>query len=221
MDASSDERDARLSVEACRLHERYTIEVIERFNLCPWAYKARQEGDVVRRTLLQRSTTPEPTLELLAELEAAPRPVTVCIAVYPRLSVDPRAFDAFVSAIKAIDQERHGGRPVFVSASFHPDYPFDARSPSALVPWLRRSPDPSLQLVHFATIEAARGPSGKMIFDFSPAAWEQLRRRVERGTVQERVAADNLGTVEREREAIERAVADIAADRARSYAGLL
>src|SRR5262249_42130428 len=92
--ASSEERDARLAAEACRLHERYTVEVIERFNLCPWAHKARQDGEVARRALLQCNTDPRPTLELLSELEAAPRPVTVCIAVYPRLSVDPRGFDA-------------------------------------------------------------------------------------------------------------------------------
>ena len=219
--ASDEEGDRRLAVEACRLHERYTVEVIERWNLCPWAWKARQEGEVARRALLQRDADPRPTLDLLAELEGATPRVVVMIAIYPRLALDPRAFDAFVSSVKALDQARHGGRPVYVSASFHPDYALDDRSPSALVPWLRRSPDPSLQLVHFATIEEARGRTGKILFDYSPEAWEEIRRRIERGTVPERVAADNHATVANDREEMERAVADIAADRARSYAGLL
>ena len=216
-----DDHDARLGIEACRLHERYTLELIERFNLCPWARRSRLDGEVERHPLLQRSMDAAPTLALLDRLEAAPRPIPIALAIYPRLAVTPRQFDAMAAEIKALDQARHQGRPIYVSATFHPDYPLDLRSPSALVPWLRRSPDPSLQLVRLDVIEAARGRTGKMMFDFSPAAWEEVRRRVERGTVPERVAADNHATAERERDEMERVVADIAADRARSYAGLV
>src|SRR5262245_13754352 len=120
-----DDRDARLAAEACRLHQRYTVEIVERFNLCPWAHRARLDGQVGRRALLQCSTEPGPTLQLLSELEAAPDSPVVMIAVYPRLAVSARDFDAFVAAVKALDQERHGGRPIYVSASFHPEYPFD------------------------------------------------------------------------------------------------
>lgn len=218
---TDEERDARLGSEACRLHQRYTVEVIERFDLCPWARKAGQEGQVWRRPLLQCNMEPGPTLALLDELEALPRPPQIVIAIYPRLACGPREFDAMVARIKAADQERHRGRPLYVSASFHPDYPLDERSPAALVPWLRRSPDPSLQLVHFPTLEEARGRTGKILFDYSPAAWEEVRRRIEKGTVPERVAADNLATFHGERAEMERVVADIAADRARAYADLL
>lgn len=212
--------EARLAAEACRLHERYTVEVVERFNFCPWARKARADGIVERRALLQRDLDPAPTLALLDELEAAPAAAPMVIAIFPRLACTPRQFDAFAAEVKAADQARHGGRPQYVSASFHPDYPFDARNPGTLVPWLRRSPDPSLQLARLALIEDARGPSGEMLFDFSPEAWAELRRRLERGTVPERIAADNRDTVLRDRDAIEAALADIAADRARSYAAL-
>ena len=215
-----DERDARLAAEACRLHLRYTTEVVEKFNLCPWARRAGLDGEIGRSALLQADPDPGPTLALIARLEAERPPPPMVIAIYPRLALSPLDFDAFAAAIKATDQARHRGSPVYVSATFHPGYHLDERSPSALVPWLRRSPDPSLQLVRLDVIEAARGPSGKILFDYSPAAWDELRRRVERGTVFDRVAADNQATVRARREEIDRAVADIAADRARSYAAL-
>ena len=215
-----DERDARLAAEACRLHLRYTTEVVEKFNLCPWARRAGLDGEIGRSALLQADPDPGPTLALIARLEAERPPPPMVIAIYPRLALSPLDFDAFAAAIKATDQARHRGSPPYVSATFHPGYALDERSPSALVPWLRRSPDPSLQLVRLDVIEAARGPSGKILFDYSPAAWDELRRRVERGTVFDRVAADNQATARQQRGAIERAVADIAADRDRTYASL-
>jgi hypothetical protein len=212
-----DHPDEQLAAEACRLHARYTEEVIERFHLCPWARGARLAGQVERVALLQADLDPGPTLALIARLCAATPPPPMVIAIYPRMAADPRQFDAFASEVKALDQARGRGRPAYVSATFHPDYPFDDRSGASLVPWLRRSPDPSLQLVRSEVVEDARGPAGKILFDFTPAAWADLLHRVERGTLPERIAADNRATALAERQAIEQVIADIAADRARSY----
>ena len=212
--------DAALADEAIRLHERYTIEVIERFNLCPWARGARTGGEVERYALLQTDLAPEPTLELISGLEArgAAAPPIV-IAVYPRVRTTPREFDEFASQVKRLDQQRHGGRPAYVSATFHPDYALDTRTASAMVPYFRRSPDPSLQIVHFDTIEKARGTNnGTFVFDYTADGWAELQRRLTTLTVVERVAADNKALLEKlGLEVFEAAYRDILDDRARSY----
>lgn len=211
--------DARLAVEAARLHLRYTVEVVERFNLCPFARHARDASEVERHVLLQATPDPAPTLALLDALERGTR-APVAIAIFPRLRLDPRAFDAFAAEIKAADQRRHGGKPVYVSATFHPDYPLDRRSPAALVPYLRRSPDPSLQLVRLAILEEARGKHGHgtFLFDYSAASWQELQRRMTSPSVEQRIARDNLETVEREGEAAFDAIfRDLREDRARAY----
>lgn len=211
--------DARLAAEAIRLHLRYTVEVVERFNLCPFARHARDVGEVERHALLQDTPDPAPTLALLDALEAGSR-APVAIAIYPRLRITPRDFDTFAATIKAADQRRHGGRPVYVSATFHPDYPLDRRSPAALVPYLRRSPDPSLQLVRLAILDEARGKHnhGTFLFDGSAASWQELQRRMTSLSVEQRIARDNLEALEREGEAAFDALfRDLREDRARAY----
>jgi hypothetical protein len=213
--------EAEFVAEVRRIQERYTVEVVERFNLCPWARPARLAGAVERPVLLQRDTDPAPMLEAIRALEEDPRNLTVAIAAYPRLRVTPREFDVFAAEVRRLDQARHGGKPVFVVAAFHPDYPLDARSPARLVTFLRRAPDPSLQLVRLSVLEEARGrdPQGKFVFDFSTHAWEELLRRNTSKPVSERIADENLATFERVgADAIEEVLRDIAADRARSYA---
>lgn len=206
--------------EARRLHLRYTVELVERFNLCPFARHARTAGEVSREVLLHAEPDPAPTLALIVSLEERPAPPPVVLVLYPRLTITPRAFDELASRIKDLDQKRHGGRPVWVSATFHPDYPLDLRSPGSIVPFLRRSPDPSLQLVRLAVLDEARGPNhGTFVFDYSPESWEELRRRTRTRTVQERIADDNRATLDREGAAAFEAIqADILRDRAASYA---
>ena len=215
----ADSDDEALAAEAIRLHERYTIEVIERFNLCPWAKGARLGGEVERFVLPQADLAAEPTLDLISRLESRASPPPIVIAIFPRLVVTPRAFDELGSRIKAADQARHGGKPTYVSATFHPDYRLDTRSASAMVPFFRRSPDPSLQIVHFGTVEKARGPQhGTFLFDYSAGGWAELGRRLATLSVVDRIAADNKALVDQlGLAAFEGAYRDIMADRARAY----
>jgi len=217
--SGSDDERAFLA-EVVRIQERYAVEIVERFGICPWARHARLAGAVERPVLLQRTNDPELTLALLAALEADPRAVPVAIVAYPLLPLAPRGFDEFASRVRQLDQARHGGKPVYVAATFHPDYPLDERSAASLVPWFRRSPDPSLQLVRLSALEEARGRDrGKVLFDFSPAAWRELLQRNNTPTVAERIAEDNRATLDRVgRAAFDAIVRDILDDRARSYA---
>lgn len=207
--------------EALRLHQRYAEEIVEQFSVCPWARHAREAGQWERLVLLQRDEAIEPTLDFIARLEARPE-IPVAIAIYPRLTLTPHQFDDFAARIRSADQARHGGRPILVAATFHPDYTLNPRSPSAMVPFFRRSPDRSLQLIRLDVLDEARGPAhGKFVFDFSPEAWARLREQQARPSVTERITADNAARLEGEgRARFEEIYRDLFADRDRTYARL-
>ncbi len=40
--------EAAYVAEVLRLHERYAVEIVERWNVCPWARRAREAGEWVR-----------------------------------------------------------------------------------------------------------------------------------------------------------------------------
>ena len=91
-----------------------------------------------------------------------------------------------------------------------------AKVSARLVPFLRRAPDPLLQLVPLALLAAARAQppqpdlaaQARMLGGAEPPA---------RGDVAARLAAANHARVAADPEALAARFADIAADRARSY----
>jgi hypothetical protein len=206
--------------EVLRLHQRYTVEVVEKFDICPWARHARESGAWVREVLLQRDEALAPTLAAIDRLESDPKKPDVAILIFPRLGLPPRRFDEMAGRLRQADQDRHQGKPIFVSATFHPDYPISHASPAALVPFFRRSPDPSLQLIRLSVLEEARGPAhGKFLFDFSTEKWAELMKRQQQPSVTDRITRDNHAMLAREGVArLEAIYAELAEDRARSYA---
>lgn len=141
----------------------------------------------------------------------------VAVLIYPRLELGPDAFDRHVSALR----ERAGAACPFAMAMFHPEAPYGTDTPQRLVMFLRRSPDPTIQLVRFSALDAVRtaSPGGKFLFDFSAAGWATLHKRGDAPGISERIARDNYELVMREGVARLQAIYDdIRADRARSYA---
>ena len=130
-----------------RILERYLVEVVERHALCPWARAARERGELAVGILWG-----EPALE-------------AWVAEARRLLAGPGARVAMVIAPEAAltrpglaalrDQVAARLAAVGV-AEFHPDAALDLATPARLVPFLRRSPDPMLQLVPLALIDDAR-----------------------------------------------------------------
>jgi len=194
--------------EARRLLDRYIQEIVESFDLCPWARAARTGGELAVDILWDT-----PTLDAwVAAAEALlARPGTrVAMVVAPELAVTPaelRAIRADVAARVAIAGV----------ADFHPDAPLDRATPARLVPYLRRSPDPMLQLVPHELLASVRTPAVRyatldqlqMLRDLAPAP---------KGDIGDRIAAANHDRVTRDIAAVEARLADIRADRDASYA---
>jgi hypothetical protein len=177
--------DGALTAEALRLNARYLDEVVVGWGLCPWAARALRDGQVHRRVLLDRAPAPAGVLafadELGADLDAA-----IGLVIFPRADMGAPAFDAFAEAVRRADRAR--GAPAFLVAAFHPAAAVDFATAPQLVSFVRRTPDPTLQLVR-ASLLARLGPGasddvGRQNFAAvtarGPAALDALLRDIRR-----------------------------------------
>ncbi len=205
--------------EALRLHQRYEIEIVEACGLCPWAERARLDGRVKPHVVLgHREAAYQESLDRMMEL-AEDSSLEVAFLIYPRIDLGRAPFDVFVSRLREADASRHPlGRIPFMMAAFHPDAAPDLSHPERLIPFLRRTPDPTLQLIRGEVLDRVRGrtPQGTQFVDMSvfdePDTGVPLR---------ERIARTNLNTVhELGVEEMERRLLDIRRDRDASYAAL-
>jgi hypothetical protein len=194
--------------EVRRLLDRYIVEIVETYDFCPWAKAARTGGEVAVEVLWGT-----PTLEawiaagrrLLAQPEAR-----VAMIVAPELAATPAELRAVRDQVAA--QIKSAG-----IAEFHPDAPLDLASPARLVPYLRRSPDPLLQLVPLELLDNVRAYPA--VVDLTDQA-QMLRGLAEptRVDVADALADTNHARVAADAAAIAATLDDIAADRRRSYA---
>jgi hypothetical protein len=139
--------------EAIRLYRRYQEEVVEAFDLCPWAARARRDGRVREHVALDTVADVDTTLAYVDAL-AADGTVDVGLVIYPRLAIDRIAFERFAGAVRDADQAR--GTVTMALAPFHPDAEADLSAAERLIPFLRRTPDPTLQCVRRSVLDRVR-----------------------------------------------------------------
>jgi hypothetical protein len=215
--------DDQVVREVIRIYERYAREVVERFDFCPWATRARREGAAEPRVLLGEDPDDfSASLQVISAFAARPT-VSVGLLIYPRFSLGRLDFEHFVRRLRQADGERHEpGSIPFAMAAFHPRAQPDLEDAERMVPFLRRAPDPTIQLVRCDALSAVRGEptNGTALVEvwmLSPAG---LAKEETIG-VRERIALNNLKTVrDVGPAAIEAVLADIERDRATAYAQL-
>jgi hypothetical protein len=209
--------------EVIRIYQRYAREVVERFDFCPWATRARREGAAEPHVLLGDDPNDfSASLQLIDALAARPQ-ISVGLLVYPRFRLGRLDFEHFVRRLRKADGDRYepGDLP-FAMAAFHPHAEPDLSDAERMVPFLRRSPDPTIQLVRCDALSAVRGEptNGTSLVEvwmLSPAG---LAKEEALG-VRERIALNNLKTVrEVGPSAVETVLADIERDREETYARL-
>jgi hypothetical protein len=205
------------TLEAIRLSRRYQIEIVEACGLCPWAARARAEGAVRERVLLEpEAALHEASLEAIEELAHDER-VEVGLLVYPRLPLGRMEFEHFAARVRNADAGRRPlGEAPFMCAAFHPDAEPDTEDPERLIPFLRRTPDPTIQLVRSSVLERVRAgtPQGTQFVDV-----RNLDVNVEYAVpLRERIARTNFATAERMGVAeLKRRMDAIVGDRDRTY----
>jgi len=220
-DVSAGGHESALRNEALRVYRRYMLEVVEGFTLCPWAAAARRDGHVVEAVILaENQADPQQSLALLEGLKAELE-TDIALFIYPDLELDRLAFESFVRTLRERDAARHEvGTIPFAMAAFHPDARPDLNEPERLIPFLRRTPDPTIQVVRCTALERVRGSSqeGTSFFDLADLGTLPLPQK-EPVSLRQRIARANLDTtLEVGVDTLEALFQDIRRDRDQSYA---
>ena len=221
-----------LEREACRVYARYQREIVEALKVCPWAERARLDGNVDVAVVLASEDELRADLSMaLAALDrhAANDATQIGLIVFPRITWTRHEFERWLGELRATEQKRHrdrGDRAPFALAAFHHDAapPAAGASPYQWVPYLRRTPDPTIQCVRIDVLEELRGAEeGKHFVDpdtiqdiasFLDAPLKKpLHERVAQAnaTMLERVGVADFGAI----------IEDIKADRDAAYAPIL
>jgi hypothetical protein len=212
--------DAALEREALRIYRRYQKEVVEALGLCPWAERAEREGHVRPRVVLDPAADVAHALGVVKEL-SDDESVEVGLMIYPRVRMGRLEWERFVRHVRDADAAaRRGAQIAMAMAAFHPDAPADLTDAARLVPFTRRSPDPTIQLVRKSVLDRVRHAdhSGTGFVDPSMLAPEALAAAA-RPPLHEMVHEANLATIrELGVERLERIFAAIREDRDRAYA---
>ncbi len=148
--------DAEWEREALRLCDRYVREVVLDFGLCPWAEPVLRTGRVGRAVCLSPEPTSTECLPFFDRFAAASAPpVDIGLLVFPRHTGGWASFDAFAERVRRADRQRWASpaTSVFLVAAFHPDGVETFTAAHQMVSFLRRTPDPMLQLVRAEIID--------------------------------------------------------------------
>jgi len=144
---------AALVAEALRVNARYVEEVVIGWGLCPWAARAWNDGQVTQRVFTDAEPDAAPVAAFIDELGAKPD-AAIGLAIFPRVACTVGAWERFAERVRRARRE-------FLAAAFHPEYAPPADGPLdavRLVPFIRRTPDPTLQLVRASLLANLRGP---------------------------------------------------------------
>ena len=174
-------------------NDRYIREFVEALHICPYAKTCRQSGKLARRVV-------ERAEDVLAEaraIEAMPDDsVEVALLIFPNARADgvesARAFESFCADLRP-------SLTKFYCVAFHPDLPRDLFDAHRAVQFIRRSPDPTIQMVRASVLKAVRGTDeGTKVIDPSKLSLEQLMAISSPLSLADRIADANLQTIHRE-----------------------
>ncbi len=170
----------RLEAEARRVYHRYATEIVEALGLCPWAKVAREQGEVaVSVVLADRADGDAVSAAALSAIrDIAERPkLKIGLVLFPRWNGPRVEFEHFAAQVREQDEARYprGGTP-FAIADFHPEADADPSSAERLVSFIRRTPDPTLQLVRRSVLAEVRlsENQGTKFFDPSRMSLDEL-----------------------------------------------
>ncbi len=192
---------AAVAQAALARSDRYLREFVEALHLCPYARRCRESGKLHRRVVLREEDAPDAVRAVEALPEDA---VEVALLIFPNAAADglesAHAFEAFCAGLREQMSRAHGGAPPFYCVAFHPDLPRDLAGAHRAVQFIRRSPDPTIQLVRAAVLRAVRGSDdgGTRLLDPSTLTLEQLMAVSSPLSLADRIAEANLQALQRE-----------------------
>ena len=207
--------DIRIAAALAR-NDRYVREFVEAFNLCPYARRCRETGKLQRVVLLDAGGAPgtaafdaavHALAQAIEQLEQLPADaIEVGLIVLPALddtlAAGPegaRAFEQLVRAARERMQARYErGDTPFYCVAFHPHFAEDLSDEHRAVRFIRRSPDPTVQLVRASVLRAVRGvdSGGVQYIDVSKLSAAELMAVSSPVPVSDRIGRANLRTLQ-------------------------
>jgi hypothetical protein len=176
-------------------NDRYIREFVEALHICPYAKTCRETGKLHRRVLASL----DEAAPAAREVEALPDDaVEVALLIFPGAATGSektaRDFETFCADLRPSLHK-------FYCVAFHPDLPRDLADGHRAVQFIRRSPDPTIQMVRASVLRAVRGPNDggtRVVTDPGSLSLEQLLAIASPLTLADRIAAANLETLQRE-----------------------
>ncbi|MDP3274416.1 MAG: DUF1415 family protein [Deltaproteobacteria bacterium] len=148
--------DETLEDAARAVYARYAAEIVEAFDFCPWARRAREDDQVRIEVISEQTPTLAQTLAVSDQL-AARDETAIGLLLFPRVQWSRGAWQRFVADLHTLDAA--SVRPlqkVFAAAAFHPSAEAVVEDPRRLVAFVRRTPDPTIQLVRHEVLQRVR-----------------------------------------------------------------
>jgi hypothetical protein len=146
--------------------------------------------------------------------------IELALVIFPRLTISRPKLGRWVEHLRKAHAKAHGAA-VFAIEGFHPDADPDVSSAERLTPFVRRTPDPTLQLTRLTALDHVRRgtPQGTAFLDPSTMDLASFLEQPAKAPLHERIAELNLETVERlGASKIAAKMDDIVRDRDRAYA---
>jgi hypothetical protein len=209
--------DSRWTEETLRLYRRYEREVVEAHDFCPWAARVRREGRLAERVLLHSDDERvEPSLDVI---EALGRDADLALLIYPRFAGARDRFERFAARVREASIARRAPeKDPWVSVVFHPDAQPRMEEPERLIPYLRRTPDATIQFVRTAVLDRVRASLTEGTQFMDPRFLETETFQPRPPTLRERIAHANLTTTLRVGlDTLAAQIADIIRDREETH----
>lgn len=146
---------------ALQRNDAYLRTFVEAFDICPFAKTCRERGRLHRSVLTGSGPILQHAVDAaVLALQAGDPEVEVALLILPEVALEPSEFEAFALSVAqraATCLQANGLRFAFHVVAFHPRMPFRDDDAFRLVGLMRRSPDPTLQLVRASVLEALKG----------------------------------------------------------------
>jgi hypothetical protein len=189
--------DERRREAAIRLFRKYVDAFVEPYGICPWSAPARRSGHVREVVLCEPIATIPPILEAIESLAVDPE-IEIGILIFPRVALDRASWAHFVADVRSADSEARSLSVPFAMAEFHPEAAPVLEPSGAFVSFLRRTPDPTIQLVRRTALERVRGQDDQGSGFFDPAMIERLLEKPlaqKKPQLHDRVESHNRATI--------------------------
>lgn len=212
------ESESALIREAVRVYRRYAVEIVEKLSFCPYAERTRVEGHTQEIVITDEIPTDGVVLAAIDRV-ASDAKIEIGLVLFPRLAISRAKLGRWVEHLRKAHAK---DRPAILAIEgFHPDAEPDTASAERLTPFVRRTPDPTLQLTRLSALDHVRRgtPQGTAFLDPSTMDLAQFLEQPAKAPLHERIADLNLETVKRMGpDAIAAKMDDIVRDRDAAYA---